>query len=172
MTPKEVLKTLMEGNQRFVRESSEHPNRCHETRILTSKRQTPMAVVLTCSDSRVSPEIIFDLGIGDLFTIRVAGNVVGPVELASIDFGVNTLGAQLILVLGHENCGAIQAVLGGKGAQIAAIAELLQIGDSKLEADAAKHNVQHVVQTLKSHFEKEVAGGYYHLETGLVELIK
>ena len=169
MNAAEAHKILIEGNRRFVDETSEHPNRCHETRILTSKRQTPFAVVLTCCDSRVSPEIIFDQGIGDLFIVRVGGNVVGPLELASIKFGVEELGAQLIVVLGHENCGAIQAILKGHGDKIAPIAELVQVGGNKEESAAAKHNVDHTVKTLQDHFSIDIIGGYYHLQSGEVE---
>jgi carbonic anhydrase len=160
----------MEGNRRFAKENSAHPNRCHETRMLTSKRQKPFAAILTCSDSRVSPEIIFDQGIGDLFIVRVAGNVAGPLEIASLNFGVHALGSELVLVLGHENCGAIQAVLKGQGELIAPIADLIQIGSIRKEPDAIKHNAKNVASCLKEKLSVHVACGYYHLTTGQVEL--
>ena len=87
--------------------------------------QKPFAIILGCSDSRVSPEILFDQGIGDLFIVRVAGNVAGPVELDSIEYAALYLKSSLVLVLGHENCGAITAVLDGQTKEIEHVADLI-----------------------------------------------
>lgn len=104
-TPQEVMNQLMEGNDRFVQDALEHPNRDQERRAAIAAKQYPIAVIVGCSDSRVSPEIIFDQGVGDLFVVRVAGNVIGPLELDSIEYGVLHLRAKVVLIVGHENCG-------------------------------------------------------------------
>lgn len=168
-----ILERLLEGNRRYSAEKSLHPNRDKERRAETAAAQNPFAVILSCSDSRVASEIIFDQGIGDLFIVRVAGNVVGPLELSSIEFAVHQLGVELVFVVGHENCGAIQAVVSGQGALIAPIANLIQIGQEQTMEQAVKHNVLHVVQTLQKKMGEKahIAGGYYQLSSGLIEVI-
>jgi carbonic anhydrase len=106
---------LREGNLRFVAGHTEHPNQGSDRRFETSKGQSPFAVVLTCADSRLSPEIIFDRGLGDLFVLRVAGNVADPDIIASIEYAVEHLGSSLVVVLGHEKCGAVKAALDASG---------------------------------------------------------
>ncbi len=109
----EALKKLMEGNQRFVEFKQAHPNQ-NEARLKEiATSQNPIAVIVGCSDSRVPPEIIFDQGIGDLFIIRNAGNVVDDFAMASIEYAVEHLGVKLIVVLGHERCGAVDATISG-----------------------------------------------------------
>lgn len=106
-----VIAILREGNRRFVSGQPEYPNRDVERRRLTAADgQEPFATVLACSDSRVPVEVIFDRGIGDLFVIRVAGNVAGNSELASLEYGVTHLHTPLLVVLGHSHCGAVTAV--------------------------------------------------------------
>jgi carbonic anhydrase len=103
------LDRLKAGNEKFVNGYPIHP---HETlnRIRELKKgQNPFVVLVSCSDSRVPPELIFDQGLGDVFSIRTAGNIIGEYELASIEYAVEHLHCKLIVVLGHENCGAIQA---------------------------------------------------------------
>ncbi|MFT5008818.1 MAG: carbonic anhydrase [Reinekea sp.] len=108
----EVLTRLKAGNQRFVGELSEHSELSSERRRNSLiDGQTPFAVILGCSDSRVPAEIVFDQGLGDLFVIRVAGNIVAPSQVGSIEFAVETYGTPLVVVLGHTQCGAIQATL-------------------------------------------------------------
>ena len=110
MTSEEALARLLEGNERFAAGRPEAPRRDERRRREQAEGQTPFAVVLACSDSRVPPEIVFDQGIGDLFVIRVAGNTAADdVALGSIEFGVGVLGCPLLLVLGHEGCGAVKA---------------------------------------------------------------
>ncbi|HUD00945.1 MAG TPA: carbonic anhydrase, partial [Rhabdochlamydiaceae bacterium] len=113
LTPDKALETLMDGNQRFSQDKSLHSDRNSERRQELVSKQTPYAIILGCSDSRVAPEIVFDQGIGDLFIVRVAGNVVGPLELDSIEYSALYLHSSLVMVLGHESCGAIKAVLAG-----------------------------------------------------------
>jgi carbonic anhydrase len=106
-----ALAELKQGNQRFVEGRMIHPDQSLEARLSVSKGQSPFAVVLSCSDSRLPPEVIFDQGLGDLFVVRVAGNIVDPAGMGSIEYAVGHLGTPLIMVLGHENCGAVSATL-------------------------------------------------------------
>lgn len=112
-TPETALKALIDGNQRFVNGKSNHPHQTLKRIHETENGQHPFAVVVTCSDSRVSPEILFDEGIGDLFVIRTAGNLMGDLELGSIEYAVEHLGATLVVVLGHTECGAVKAFVEG-----------------------------------------------------------
>jgi carbonic anhydrase len=111
-TASEALAELTAGNKRYVAGEPTRPNSCAERRQEVAKGQRPFATILTCADSRVPPELIFDRGLGDLFVIRVAGNVsddstvVGSVEYASLHLGVN-----LVVVMGHQNCGAVGAAV-------------------------------------------------------------
>lgn len=153
---------------------------------MTVSGQTPFAVVVSCSDSRVSPEIIFDEGIGDLFVVRLAGSVVGPIARESIDFAVHHLGSSTILVLGHENCGAVDAVLHGQDKEIPEIAALISPSikrgsDSKESLEAAvKANAiamrdklaqQDDFKTLINQNKLQLYAGYYHLKSGEVEIL-
>lgn len=111
------LAVLKEGNARFVAGKSQHPNLDTERRSGTAKNgQEPVVTILTCSDSRAPVELVFDRGVGDLFVIRVAGNVAGESELATVEYGVEHLGTPLLLVMGHTKCGAVTAVV--KGAEL------------------------------------------------------
>jgi carbonic anhydrase len=102
----EALARLVEGNKRFVEMKLTHPEQDIACRTTLAKGQQPFAVILGCSDSRVPPEVIFDQGLGDLFVVRVAGNVADDIGIASIEYAVEHLGSRLIVVLGHERCGA------------------------------------------------------------------
>ncbi len=108
-TPAEALATLLEGNRRFMGGCRQHPNQDADRRAALAPGQHPFAVVFGCADSRLAAEIIFDRGLGDLFVVRTAGQVVGPEVLGSLEYGVEVLDAPLIAVLGHDSCGAIAA---------------------------------------------------------------
>ena len=108
-TPAEALAELLAGNHRFVTGERVHPHQDAERRAAVAAAQRPFAVVFGCSDSRLAAEIIFDRGLGDLFVVRTAGHIIGAEVLASIEYGVTVLGAPLVVVLGHDSCGAIQA---------------------------------------------------------------
>ncbi len=112
ITAREALQRLREGNRRFV-----EGDRSLDTLITQARRtelvanQTPLAVILGCSDSRVPVEIVFDQGLGDLFVIRVAGNIVAPSQVGSVEFAAERLGGRLVVVLGHTSCGEVRATL-------------------------------------------------------------
>lgn len=108
------LEKLTEGNKRFLNENSVHPHQNKKTILENQDGQKPFAVIITCSDSRVSPEIIFDQGIGDLFVIRNAGNLISDIDMGSIEYAVEHLNAKLIVVLGHTECGAVKAYINDK----------------------------------------------------------
>lgn len=105
---------LMAGNKRFLEEKSIHPHQNKKSVLENQNSQHPFAVIITCSDSRVAPEILFDQGIGDLFVIRNAGNLISDIDMGSIEYAVEHLHAKLIVVLGHTECGAIKAYIGDK----------------------------------------------------------
>lgn len=112
VSPDEAMNMLKEGNARFTGGALKHPNQDQDRRSLTaSKGQHPFATVLSCSDSRVPVEILFDSGIGDIFVVRVAGNVADIDETGSMEYGVDHLGTPLLVVLGHTHCGAVTAVV-------------------------------------------------------------
>lgn len=111
VTPDAALRRLKEGNARFVKGRLKHPNGAPARRTAVAAHQSPFAVILSCSDSRVPPELVFDQGLGDLFVVRTAGQVVAELELGSIEYAVEHLGASLVLVLGHERCGAVKATV-------------------------------------------------------------
>ncbi|SOB78807.1 carbonic anhydrase [Streptomyces sp. 1331.2] len=109
--PGEALRVLLEGNARFVAGNPEHPNQDAGRRAALAPAQRPFAVLFGCSDSRLAAEIIFDQGLGDLFVVRTAGHVTGAEALGSIEYGVSVLGCALVVVLGHDSCGAVAAAL-------------------------------------------------------------
>ncbi len=184
----EGLKRLMEGNQRFTQDKSLHPDRTKERREETAEAQQPFAVIVGCSDSRVAPEILFDQGIGDLFIVRVAGNVVGPIELASIEYSAVHLHSCLIVVLGHENCGAVKAVIGGQTQGIEPVATLIEPAvkkTAKMKGDRLQNTVKENVALVVKQLQKSpplqelfsqgallIKGGYYNFHTGTVEILE
>jgi carbonic anhydrase len=188
LTPDKALETLMDGNQRFSQDKSLHSDRNSERRQELVSKQTPYAIILGCSDSRVAPEIVFDQGIGDLFIVRVAGNVVGPLELDSIEYSALYLRSSLVMVLGHESCGAIKAVLAGTTKDIESVAELIQPaaqatknqdGDrlintiktnAKMMADQLRKSA--VLGPMVAKKKLNIVAAYYDFHTGKVELLK
>jgi len=195
--PDSVLARLLEGNKRFVSGQLAHPGRRPEDFAPLAEGQAPLAIIVGCADSRVSPEVVFDQGVGDLFVVRVAGNVVGgagPFVKGSVEFAVAELGAKLIVVLGHEACGAVKAAVAHIDANDTlpgAIRDLVEVirpaaaavrgkpGD-KLE-NAIKANVAMGVERLKGldpilagmvkKGDVKVVGAVYKLRTGVVELL-
>lgn len=185
-TSDDALKALLAGNTRFVsgKSSGCFSDQQYRRKAL-AEEQKPFAVILGCSDSRVPPEILFDQGIGELFIIRVAGNVLGPSEIDSITYAVQVLESPLIVVLGHENCGAINAVWNKQVDLIPYINKeilpALNYDDPECTlACQVKHNVRHIVEILHKtpQFEKEVdkgrlkiVGAFYPFISGQVEIL-
>ena len=139
------LERLTQGNQRFLDEKSIHPHQNKQSVLENQDGQKPFAVVITCSDSRVAPEIVFDQGIGDLFVIRNAGNLISDIDMGSIEYAVEHLDTKMIVVLGHTECGAIKAYINDKdGAykkhfnHIDNIVETISQENEEIEADKTK----------------------------------
>jgi carbonic anhydrase len=192
MSAEAALKLLLDGNQRFVAGKLEHPNQTPERRAEVAKGQHPFASVLACSDSRTPPEIIFDRGLGDIFTVRVAGNVADQVEIESLDYSVKHLGVRVVMVLGHRRCGAvIAAVEGHEGTADQDVGPMLSelrpaVAKSKgMPGDpvenAVRENVKLVMKKLASSSELsamvksgelKIVGGIYDLDTGTIEMLK
>ena len=191
MPADQALKLLLEGNQRFVAGKLEHPNQTPDRRAEVAKGQHPFASVLACSDSRTPPEIIFDRGLGDIFTVRVAGNVADKVVIESLDYSVKHLGVRTVMVLGHRRCGAvIAAVEGHEGTADQDVGPMLSelrpaVADSKGEPgdpveNAVRENVKLVVKKLATSEELaamvksgelKIVGGIYDLDTGTIQML-
>lgn len=180
----EVLDRLMEGNRRLIDALTNDGDISPAIRRETAEEgQHPEATVLTCSDSRVVPEDTFMVGIGELFVVRVAGNVVLPSQAASVVYGAAHLGTPLVLVMGHSGCGAVAAALDGNDEEALAclvdpIREAVAGCDDPLEASkrnmaASMAELRRVPELARLEREGEVtiAGALYHLETGRVELL-
>lgn len=182
------LDRLIEGNKRFVQDKLLHPDRTSERREAVVASQEPFAVVVACSDSRVPPEILFDQGVGDLFVVRLAGNVIGPLALDSIEYSTIYLHSSVILVLGHENCGAVNAVIQGTTKDIEAVAELIEpavattrkkkpanLLEASIKANAIRMRdyllTTPVIKKYVADKKVSVYAGYYNLQTGAVELL-
>lgn len=187
-TADEVIDQLMEGNIRFRNCSLEHPNLCQESRHNLVNMQEPIATILTCADSRVPPVNIFDLGLGDLFVVRVAGNIVNDHIMGSIEYAVTHLHTPLVIVMGHSNCGAIGAVakgvsLGGHMASLGpAIQEAIKnvqdeegdlTNNSAIElAKLMAHKIrisEPIIADLVADEKIKVVAAYYDLESGIVD---
>ncbi len=137
VSPDAALKMLTEGNNRFVAGQPSHPNLSAERRQQTAEKgQNPFAVVLACSDSRVPVEEIFDRGIGDIFTVRDAGNIAAKTDIGSIEYALDHLGSPLVVVIGHSQCGAVTATVQGGEAppNIKAIIEFIAPALAKVKA--------------------------------------
>jgi carbonic anhydrase len=191
----EAWNRLMAGNQRFVSGKLSHPNRDAFRRAEQAEHQTPFAIVLGCADSRVPPEIVFDEGIGDLFLVRVAGNTAADdTILGSIEYGAAVLKCVLIVVLGHEECGAVKAtvdlVTKGKTAPghigsvlqpIVPAVEAIRGKDADPVQAAIRENVRRQVALLQASqpvlaglvqgAKLKVVGAEYDITTGIVERI-
>jgi carbonic anhydrase len=197
-TADEALRNLVAGNERFAKGQPSSPRRRPEDFRALAQAQYPEAVIVSCSDSRVAPEILFDAGVGDIFVIRVAGNVIsgaGAMVKGSIEYAIAELNAPLILVLGHSGCGAVKSAIKhihGKDKLPGAIDGLVELvkpaviksqgmpGDP-LE-NAIRANVEIGVERLRGlepilaprvkNGTVKIAGGVYDLKTGMVTLLR
>lgn len=189
INPDQALQSLIEGNQRFVTRKRRNPNQTQTRLVEVAKAQKPFASILGCADSRVPSEIVFDQGLGDLFVCRIAGNVATAEEIGSLEFGSLVLGSKVIMVLGHERCGAVDATI--KGAQVPgqigslidaikpSVEKSKNLPGDKLE-NACKANILMQVEKLKASSvlsqlidagKLKVVGGYYDLDNGTVTIV-
>lgn len=183
-TPEEVITALEKGNTEYVSSGKNSGNVSAERRTDTAENgQFPYAVVVTCSDSRVPPEHIFGAGIGELFVIRTAGNVIGDFELGSIEYGAEHLHSKLVVVLGHTNCGAVDAALsGGAHGYIEKITDEINscVPSGTDPREAEKINVENsisairkseIMQELEHEGAVKIVGAIYDISTGKVEFL-
>lgn len=186
--PQEALQLLVDGNQRFVKQKPQVRSTAEIEQIWidTSITQTPFASVLGCADSRLAPELIFDQFIGDIFVVREAGNIAAsPTNLGSLEFGHVVLGSQLILVLGHTSCGAVDAAFARAtppgNIQSIVDAILPGIAGATTIAEALEDNVGAVIQTIRTDSPLlrqaeidgaiAIVGGIYDISTGVVRFL-
>ena len=191
LNAEQALQNLRDGNKRYVAGVPLHPHQSAQRRAEIAKSQHPFAMILSCTDSRVPPEVLFDQGLGDLFVVRTAGNIVDDVVLGSLGYGAEHLGVSLIVVLGHERCGAVDAaVQGGEAAgHIGKLIECIRpaVERSKARAgdpvhNAVRANVELVVSQLSTsdpvlsemvqHGKLLVVAARYDLDTGAVEILR
>ncbi len=190
LKPTDILSILLKGNARFASGRPAQRNITNDSRSQLVKKQQPQAAILACSDSRVVPEFIFDVALGDIFVIRTAGNLADTLVLESLEYGINHLNIRLLIVLGHTLCGAITeavkiADITSKNSHIAnklkpAIDTAHQY-DNNIITGTVLANIHNTVDTLSANldlYEDEkanrvhVQGALYRLEDGLVELVK
>ncbi|MDD2756591.1 MAG: carbonic anhydrase, partial [Methanothrix sp.] len=189
----QALQMLMEGNARFVSGNVTHPDQFADRRSELVSGQHPFAIVVGCSDSRVPSEVVFDQGLGDIFVIRTAGQVMDNVTLASIEYAVEHLDVPLVVVLGHDSCGAVTAAVNGGEVPghlgslvdyiLPAVDEAKAAGNEvQLLNSSIDNNVNNIVEELSSsqpilsevveEGKLIVVGARYHLDSGIVEILE
>jgi carbonic anhydrase len=190
VSPDAALKRLLEGNKRFIGGKRQSPNQSRLRLQETAVAQYPFASILGCADSRVPAEIVFDQGLGDLFVVRLAGNVVSPTAIGSLEFATAVLGSQLIIVLGHERCGAVQAAIKGEllPGRVGTFVEDIKPAVTRVKnkpGDAVHNavlaNVRYQVELLQGtssmlipliqEGKLKIVGGLYDLDTGEVTIL-
>jgi carbonic anhydrase len=191
ITADEAMRWLKDGNQRFAEGKAIHGHQQAERRAEVAKGQQPFVIIVCCSDSRVGPEIVFDQGLGDIFVVRAAGNVVDDVGLGSIEYAVEHFGTPLVVVLGHNRCGAVSAAVSGGEAHghVRAVVDAIRPAVEKVKGqpgdpveNAVRANVREVVQRLHTTApilpdrvkagKLKIVGAGYNLDSGRVEWIK
>jgi carbonic anhydrase len=193
-TPAAAFTRLMEGNKRWVSGELRHPDRDPDRRQFVAEKQKPFGAILSCIDSRVPPELLFDTGLGDLYVMRTGGEAIGPVVTGSVEYGPMTSGTPLIVVLGHQRCGAIEAAynsirddkpLPGNLEAIAkalrpAYEQAVRVGGADPVDSMARAQVTLTAADLRSNQDLAplvkkgalaVVGAYYSLDTGKVEVL-
>jgi len=190
VSPGVALNRLIQGNKRFVDQKRLSPHQTRARILETASAQYPFAAILGCADSRVPAEIVFDQGIGDLFVVRVAGNVASNEGIGSLEYATANLGTQLIVVLGHTKCGAVHAAVENQplpgrissfAEEIKPAVELVKNKPGDLELNSVISNVKYQVQKLKetpsilgsliASGKLEIVGGYYDIGTGTFTLL-
>lgn len=187
MDAKEALKNLVEGNERFYNSNHFFPNLVEERRLELISGQNPFAVIISCSDSRVPAEIVFDRGLGDLFVIRNAGNLVSSSVIGSVEYAISYLEVPLIVLLGHDDCGAINAALKSSSNSffvreiqekiMPAVEEAKKqggdlmfnavINNIKIQGDKLK-TAGKIIPEYIANGKVEIKGGYYCLKSGRI----
>jgi carbonic anhydrase len=193
-TPAAAFARLMEGNKRWVSGDLEHPDRDPDRRQFVAQEQMPYAAILSCIDSRVPPELLFDTGLGDLYVMRTGGQTIGPEVTGSVEYGPMTSGTPLVVVLGHQRCGAIDAAYKSMRAgkplpgNLQAIAKALQPAYEQAAREGgtdpvetmARAQVKLTATDLRSNRDLAplvakgtlaVVGAYYSLDTGQLEVL-
>ena len=188
MTTEEIIGRLQEGNSRFISDNLAGNLQDGSRRGTLTDGQQPFAIVLSCADSRVVPELAFDTGLGEIFVVRVAGNIANSSSIASIEYAVAHLGCKVIVVLGHESCGAVTAAVAG-GDNGYNLNHLLShitpaisaTGEGASITEVIKKNAALTTQELKNRSAiigdavdnggLEIKAAYYHLDTGRVEML-
>lgn len=188
----DALKKLKDGNKRFVQLHMKHPDASKKRRRAMLNGQHPFVVILSCSDSRVPPELIFDQGLGDIFEIRNAGNVLNKHVIGSIEYAVMHCGVKLVVIMGHQDCGAINATLSrvSETEYIQALEDSIQPAVEKCKIKGLEINSDnvvkaHVMQDIEELLEQDtdlvkymnehnvkIVPAYYHLDTGKVDFLK
>ncbi len=192
ITGEEALQKLMDGNARFVSGNVTHPNQSADRRTELVAGQHPFAIVVGCSDSRIAPEVAFDQGLGDIFVVRTAGQVIDNASLGSIEYGVEHLGVPLIVVLGHDSCGAVKATAEGGEAtgHLDSLVNFIQpaVDEAKASGNeseivdlAIDNNIENIVEQLSTSQpilsekiekgELMIIGARYHLDNGSIVLV-
>lgn len=188
MNQKEILQKLIEGNNRFVADKPEGKLKDDARRNELLNGQDPFAIVLSCADSRIVPELLFDTGLGELFVVRVAGNIANTSSIASMEYAVAHLGTSVLVVLGHEGCGAVTAAVGGgeNGSNInhllahigpaihavpkgASVDEVIR-KNAHLTAEELLNRSSIIAEAVKQD-KLKIITAYYHLDSGSVEIL-
>lgn len=191
LSAKEAMAKLKQGNERFVKHKMKHPHETQSRMLELTNGQHPFVATLSCSDSRVPIEILFDEGLGDIFVIRNAGNVLDEHVIGTIEYAIYHLNINLIVVLGHENCGAVGAAMseGKEPKEIESIKKAIKPAVEECKKcknytyeNVIKQNAKMVAQNikndktvkkyLKDHPEVEIVPAYYHLDSGKVEFLQ
>jgi carbonic anhydrase len=194
ISPDDVLRSLLDGNQRFMEHHEQHPHQSAKRVQELAQGQNPIATILSCADSRVPAELLFDVGLGDVFNVRVAGNVVNPEVIGSLEYAVALLNTPLLIVLGHERCGAVtaavqqQSVPGSIGAFVRDIEPAIELAHLETDEETAVKidktviaNVHYQIDRLlaqsdliRDRMEKgslKVVGARYDLDSGAVRVV-
>jgi carbonic anhydrase len=190
LTPDEAIRKLLDGNRRFIRQQRQYPDQSMRRLQSVAKAQYPFAAILGCADSRVPAEIIFDQGLGNLFVVRVAGNVASDMAVGSLEYSASVLGSQLILVLGHRRCGAVAEAIkdkqlpGKMGFLVNSIkpaVDRVKLTSGDIQENAVLANIQYQVEKLQTSSnilfklvgerKLKIAGACYDIDTGKVSII-
>jgi carbonic anhydrase len=190
VNPQQALKRLLDGNERFSQLRPKYPNQSRTRLQSVAKGQYPFATILGCADSRVPAEIIFDQGLGDLFVVRVAGNVASDMAIGSLEYATSVLGSQLIVVLGHRQCGAVAAAIQNKPlpGRISYVVEEIKPALAKVKSTSKNINEAGVIANIQYQAEKllkkstilaklvrqgklKIVGASYDIDTGKVSII-